>query len=98
MPQHLEKPGFAPSVNRVLGHERRLVARAELVATVALFIGTLVAVTAISVGIARAADPASTIIDNEGALFAIALVLGLLFAAMGGLTVLTLPGHRPHKR
>ena len=35
-------------------------------------------------------------IDNEGGLFAIALLLGLLFLGMGGLTILSLP-HRDKK-
>ena len=49
----------------------------------------------VSVGIARA-NVVGNVIDNEGSLFAVALVLGLLFIGMGGLTVLTLPGDKPH--
>lgn len=97
MSKHIEKSGFTPPAGRALGCEHRSVARAELVATVALAVCTAIAATAVSVGIARA-DAAGAIIDNEGSLFAIALVLGLLFVAMGGLTVLTLPGHRLRKR
>lgn len=96
MSKHIQRPGFSPPTDRLLGRERHTVTLAELVTTIALTVCTLIAVTAVSVGIARA-DPAGAIIDNEGGLFAIALVLGLVFALMGGLTVLTLPGHRPRK-
>ena len=74
--------------------QRRL---AELVATIGLALSTIVAATVVSVGIARA-DVVGNVIDNEGSLFAIALLLGLIFIAMGGLTIFTLPGHKPKKR
>ena len=54
----------------------------------------IVAVTVVSVGIARA-DVGGNVIDNESGLFAIALLLGLLFIGMGGLTILSLP--HPHR-
>lgn len=94
MSKHIEKTGFTPPADRALGREHR---SAELVATVALTVCTLIAATAVTIGIARA-DAAGTIIDNEASFFAIALVLGLLFVAMGGLTALTLPGHRLRRR
>lgn len=96
MSKHIEKPGFSPPTDRVLGRERHTATLAAFVTTIVLTICTLIAVTAVSVGIARA-NPAGPIIDNEGGLFAIALVLGLVFVLMGGLTVLTLPGHRFRK-
>jgi len=68
----------------------------ELVASVALALSTLIAATVVSVGIARA-DVASNVIDNESGVIAIALLLGLLFIGMGGLTILSLP-HHPHKK
>jgi hypothetical protein len=46
-----------------------------------------VAVTVLSVGIARASVPGG-IIDNEGGLFGVALLLGLIFIALGGFAVL----------
>lgn len=95
MSKHIQKSGFTPPLDRILGHEHRRAARAELIATVALAVCTLIAVTAVSVGIARA-DAASAIIDNEGTLFVIALVLGFVFIALGGLSVLHLP-HLPHR-
>ena len=71
-------------------------ALAELVTSLALAASTLIAATVVSIGIARA-DVASNVIDNEGGLFVVALVLGLLFIGMGGLTILSLP-HHPHKK
>jgi len=50
----------------------------------------------VSVGIARA-NVVGNVIDNEGSLFTVALLLGLIFIGMGGLTVFTLPGHKPKK-
>jgi Na+/pantothenate symporter len=97
MRKHLDNTGFTPPADRALGRERRTVAFAELVASVVLAICTIVAVTAVSVGIARA-DAVSNLLEYEGSLFAVALVLGLLFIAMGGLTVLTLPGHKPRQK
>ena len=52
----------------------------------------IVIATVVSVGIARA-DVVGNVIDNEASLFAVALLLGLLFIGMGGLTILTLPHH-----
>jgi len=82
--------------DRPLGGESRTVVMTELVASVALALSTLIAATVVSVGIARA-DVASNVIDNESGVFAIALLLGLLFIGMGGLTILSLP-HHPHKK
>lgn len=94
MSKSFEKSGFSAPNDRALGNERRTATLAELVATIALTVCTLIAATVVSVGIARA-DAAGSIIDNEGSLFAIALVLGLVFVVMGGLSVLHLP-HLPH--
>ena len=92
----IKSAGFTPPANRALGSERRTVATAELVTSIGLALSTLVAATVVSIGIARA-DVASNVIDNESGLFAIALLLGLLFIGMGGLTFLSLPHHR-HKK
>ena len=97
MRKHIQSAGFMPPAQRVLGREHRNAAIAELVTTVALVLCTLVAVTVVSVGIARA-DVVGNVIDNEGGLFAIALVLGLLFIGMGGLTILSLPHPHRHKK
>ena len=94
MREHIEGTGFIPPSDRALGNERRTVALAALIATAALAFSTIVAATVVSVGIARA-NVVGNVIDNEGSLFAVALVLGLLFIGMGGLTILTLPGDKP---
>jgi heme/copper-type cytochrome/quinol oxidase subunit 3 len=92
----IKSTGFTPPTNRTLGSERRNVVAAELIASIGLAVSTLVAATVVSIGIARA-DVASNVIDNESGVFAIALLLGLLFIGMGGLTFLSLPHHR-HKK
>jgi hypothetical protein len=92
MRKHIEGTGFIAPTDRALGNERRTVALAELVATAALAFAIIVIATVVSVGIARA-DVVGNVIDNEASLFAVALLLGLLFIGMGGLTILTLPHH-----
>jgi hypothetical protein len=85
----IDSPGFkAPT----LGTERRSVALAELVAIIGLALSTIVAATAVSVGIAHA-NVVGNVIDNEGGLFSIALLLGLAFIAMGGMTFFTPKKH-----
>jgi len=96
MRKTIRSTGFMPPAHRKLGNEQRTAALAELVAGIALAICTVVAATVVSIGIAHA-DVASNVIDNEGGLFAIALVLGLLFIGMGGLTILSMP-HSRHKK
>jgi hypothetical protein len=93
MRQHIEDSGFIAPNSHALGQERRTVALAALIATGTLTLSTIVVATVVSVGIARA-DAASNVIDNEGGLFVMALLLGLLFIGMGGLTILTMP-HKP---
>ena len=96
MRNDIDSPGFTAPNGRALGNERRTVALAELVAIVGLALSTIVAATVVSVGIARA-NVVGNVIDNEGSLFTLALLLGLIFIAMGGLTAFTLPGHKPKK-
>jgi hypothetical protein len=96
MRMHIESLGFKPPADRSLGIEHRTAAIAQLVAGIALALCTLIAVTAVSVGIARA-DVIGNVIDNESSLFAIALLLGLLFIGLGGLTILSLPHGRQKK-
>lgn len=78
------------------GVETRRVVAAELAAIAGLSIATLVAVTVVSVGMARA-GVADGVIDNDSGIFAIALILGLAFIAIGGFAVL-MPGTRRHPR
>jgi len=94
MRRPLENAGFTPPLGRKLGRERRAVAVAELVASIGLAVGTIIAATVVTVGIARA-DVARNIIDQESSLFAIALLLGLAFVALGGLAALP-HFHLPH--
>jgi hypothetical protein len=70
---------------------KRLGAPVELILTVLLALSTLVAVTVVSIGIARA-DVLGAQSDARVAPFAIALFIGLLFAAMGGLTAIMAGG------
>lgn len=93
MPKPIENPGFAPPAGHRLGAERRTVVLAELAATAALALSTIVAATVVSVGVARA-GVADGVIGNEGSLFGIALLLGLIFICVSGLSALTLPDHK----
>ncbi|MBI3703100.1 MAG: hypothetical protein HY244_04415 [Rhizobiales bacterium] len=86
----LDHSGFTAPPDRTLGQERRRVAVASLIASAALAFATVVVATVVSVGIARA-NVVGNVIDNESGLFALALLLGVLFIGMGGLTVLSLP-------
>jgi glycerol uptake facilitator-like aquaporin len=65
----------------------RPVALVELFATVGLALSTIVAVTAVSIGIARA-DVFGVRADGDASSLAIGLLIGLLLLAMGGLTAL----------
>ena len=93
MREHIEGTGFIPPSGHALGNERRSFAIAALIATAALAFCTIVAATVVSIGIARA-NVIGNVVDNEGSLFGIALVLGLLFIGMSGLTILTPPGDK----
>ncbi|HET9618446.1 MAG TPA: hypothetical protein VFP74_14855 [Pseudolabrys sp.] len=96
MRQPIEMTGFVPPAGRKLGRQRRVAAIAELIAGMALALGTIVAATVVTAGIARA-DVIGDVVGHEGSLFAVALVLGLLFIGMGGLTVLSLPGEKQRR-
>jgi hypothetical protein len=63
----------------------RSIAFVELITTAALALSTAVAVTAVSIGIARA-DVIGSAAKGNSAPFAIALLIGLLLSAMGALT------------
>jgi hypothetical protein len=67
--------------------KRRSIASVELITTAALALSTAVAITAVSIGIARA-DVAGSVGHGDGAPFAIAVFIGLLLSGMGGLTAL----------
>jgi hypothetical protein len=97
MRTRISSEGFTPPGNRTLGTEHRAVATAEFIASIGLALCTLVAATVVSVGVARA-DVVSGVIDNEGGVFAIALLLGLLFIGMGGVTIISLPHQSRHRK
>lgn len=101
MGKPVESIGFIPRLGRGLGRERRTAAVAELVAGVALAIGIVVVATVVTAGIAHAGNAAvanaAGVGDSENGPFAIALVLGLMFIGMGGLTMLSLPDAKPHR-
>jgi hypothetical protein len=63
----------------------RSIAFVELITTAALALSTAVAVTAVSIGIARA-DVLGSVAKGNGAPFAIALLIALLLSAAGALT------------
>ena len=69
----------------------RPAALVELITTVLLALSTVVAATAVSIGIARA-DVLGIRADGDTAPFAIALLIGLLLLAMGGLTAIMADG------
>jgi hypothetical protein len=71
----------------------RPVAMVELIATGALALSTVVAATAVSMGIARA-EAFGARIDSDGAPLAIALLIGLLLSTMGGLTAIMAEGRK----
>ena len=73
--------------------KHRSIACVELVTTAALALSTAVAVTAVSIGIARA-DVLGAATKGDSAPFAIALFIGLLFSAMGALTAIMAPAPR----
>jgi hypothetical protein len=68
----------------------------ELAAVAGLLVSTVVAVTAITVGVAHA-GVVDGVVGNEGSLFTIALVLGLIFIGIGGLSILP-PGRTRRPR
>ena len=68
---------------------------AELVASIALAVATIVVATVVSTGIARA-NVADGVIGHEGSVFGLALLLGLIFIGMSGLSFL--PYGKPKKR
>jgi len=89
MRNFIENTGFTPAA----AEQRRNPAVPELIATAGLALATLVVATVVTAGVARA-DVVDGVIGNESSVFAIALILGLAFIGVGGLT---LPGSRPKK-
>jgi len=91
----IEMTGFIPPTGRSAGGERRHHAVAELIASVALAVATVVGATVVTAGIARA-EVADGVIGHESGLFGVALLLGLIFIGMSGLSLV--PGEKPKRR
>ena len=72
--------------------KHRSIAFVELMTTAALALSTAIAVTAVSIGIARA-DVVGVVAKGDGAPLAIALFIGLLLSGMGGLTAVMAADH-----
>ena len=89
----LEGTGFTAPTDRNLGEERGTVAIASFIASLVLALSTIIAATVVTVGMARAAA-VDSVIENEGTLFAVALLLGLLFIGISGITLLPPRGPR----
>jgi hypothetical protein len=91
MSRHLDPSGFTAPDAHAPGGRRRNVAFAELIATVALTLGTAIATIVVTAGIARA-DVGAAVTGNDAGLFSVALLLGLVFLGLGGLSMW--PGQR----
>jgi hypothetical protein len=85
MPSSLDRVGFQNPVSRA--QKKRRLAFAELIMTLALALSIAVAATAVSIGIARADTFAAAPIDDSP--YAVAALLGVVIAGMGGLTAMT---------
>jgi hypothetical protein len=85
--------GIEQEARAASARKRRSIVCVELITTGALALSTAVAVTAVSIGIARA-DVVGAVAKGDGAPFAVALLIGLLLAAMGGLTAIVAGGPR----
>ncbi len=81
------RAGFEPEARQARLRNHRSIALVELMTTAALALSTAVAVTVVSLGIARA-GVAGSIVTVYGASFTIALFIGLLLSAMGGFTAI----------
>jgi hypothetical protein len=87
MRKPIVRAGFRAPTQHPLGRERRTVMLAELIASLALAVSTFIAVTVLTVGIARA-GVIDGMVGHQGSLFGVAGVLGLVFLGIGGLAVL----------
>jgi hypothetical protein len=74
---------------------QRPIALVELIITAALVLSTVVAVTAVSIGFARA-EVAGAVPKGDGLPFAIALGIALLLTAMSGATAIAAAAPRRH--
>jgi|SRR5215472_1952551 len=82
----IDHTGFAPQ-RRVRVRGRRATMVAEAIASFALVLSIAVAMTAVSIGIARA-DVLAAAVEEPTARVAAAILLALVLVAIGGLTAL----------
>ena len=75
--------------------KRGSMAFVELITTAALALSTAVAVTAVSIGIARA-DVAGSAAHEDATAFAVTLLVGFLLSGMS--SAIMAAGHRRHER
>jgi hypothetical protein len=85
MREPVEIAGFRPPIDEGPARARRAAALALLATAAGLAASTLVAAAALSIDAARAHAPES-VVDNESGLFGLALLLGLFFLAITGLS------------
>ncbi|MGH6771083.1 MAG: hypothetical protein ACRECO_18910 [Xanthobacteraceae bacterium] len=83
--------GIAPDRDDLAAKPTKPATLVELVATAALALSTVVALTAVSIGIARA-EVFGGSSEPAAAPLAVALFIGLLLSAMGGLTAIMADG------
>jgi hypothetical protein len=88
-----EFSGAGSGLDRLPAPKHRSIAFVELITTAALALSTAVAVTAVSIGIARA-DVMGAVAKGDSAPLAIAVFIGLLLSGMGGLTAIMASGER----
>ena len=81
------RTGIRRAPRQVCAPKHRSIAFVELITTAALALSTAIAVTAVSIGMARA-DVLGAVISGDRTPFAIALFFGLLLSAMGVLTAI----------
>ena len=81
------RTGIRRAPRQVCAPKHRSIAFVELITTAALVLSTAIAVTAVSIGMARA-DVLGAVTSGDRTPFAIALFFGLLLSAMGVLTAI----------
>jgi hypothetical protein len=82
--------GFASPITEQSISKRRRIS-IELLAMVALAVSLMIAATAVSIGVARAAT-LSAVGGSDGKQIGVALLLGAVLAGMGGLTAIAARG------
>ena len=93
MPKQLLARARVPDSRQASAPKHRSIAFVELILTAALALSTAVAVTAVSIGIARA-DVLGAVTHGDATPLAVALSFGLLLVAMSALTAIMAGGPR----